>query len=98
MVLAIGPARRGQVLSSGQEAGCGSAGRRYGQDGELDLTNELWRPVFEPLKDVPEFAKLRVDAELHTLTWPNTRPSSLRRLQQLQELFDRIAGLLDDVC
>jgi hypothetical protein len=27
--------------------------------------------VFEPLKDVAEFAKLRADPELSTLVWPN---------------------------
>ena len=42
-----------------------------GLQGELDLGNELWGEVFEPLKDVAEFAKLKADPELHTLVWPN---------------------------
>jgi hypothetical protein len=42
-----------------------------GLEGVLDLEAELWGQVFEPLKDVAEFAKLRADPELHTLVWPN---------------------------
>lgn len=42
-----------------------------GLEGEIDLAAELWGEVFEPLKDVAEFAKLKADAELHTLVWPN---------------------------
>jgi len=37
----------------------------------LDLLAELWGEVFEPLKDVAEFAKLRVDDDLDTIVWPN---------------------------
>lgn len=42
-----------------------------GLSGEIDLAPELWGPVFEPLKAESEFAKLRVDAELDTVVWPN---------------------------
>jgi hypothetical protein len=42
-----------------------------GLTGEIDLEGELWGEVFEPLKDVAEFAKLRADAELDTVVWPN---------------------------
>ena len=42
-----------------------------GLSGELDLGPELWGPMFEPLKDVAEFAKLRVDDDLDTIVWPN---------------------------
>jgi len=38
-----------------------------GLSGELDLGPELWGPVFEPLKDVAEFAKLRVNDDLDTI-------------------------------
>ena len=34
-----------------------------GLAGEIDLEKELWGPVFEPLRDVAEFAKLRADPE-----------------------------------
>jgi hypothetical protein len=39
--------------------------------GEVDLKDVLWGPVFEPLKDVEEFAKLRADPEADTVVWPN---------------------------
>lgn len=39
--------------------------------GEIDLKDVLWGPVFEPLKDVAEFAKLRADPEADTVVWPN---------------------------
>lgn len=42
-----------------------------GAAGEVDLSDELWGEVFEPLRDVDEFAKLRVDDELDTIVWPN---------------------------
>ena len=42
-----------------------------GLTGEIDLESELWGEVFEPLKDVGEFAKLRADLELETIVWPN---------------------------
>ena len=37
----------------------------------VDLTPELWGPVFEPLKDPAYFALGRFDPQLHTITWPN---------------------------
>jgi hypothetical protein len=42
-----------------------------GKEGEIDLEDELWGKVFEPLKDERAFAKLMVHPELHTLVWPN---------------------------
>jgi Protein of unknown function (DUF2442) len=41
-----------------------------GTEGELDLTSELWGPVFEPLKDVSYFSQVAV-AEYGTIAWPN---------------------------
>jgi len=42
-----------------------------GLTGEIDLEDELWGPVFDPLKDVAEFGKLRADLEADTVVWPN---------------------------
>ncbi len=42
--------------------------------GEVDLASKLEGkvgPVFEPLRDPVFFAKVRVDAELGTIVWPN---------------------------
>jgi hypothetical protein len=42
-----------------------------GLSGEIDLENDLWGPLFEPLRDVSEFAKVRADPELDTIVWAN---------------------------
>ena len=43
-----------------------------GTEGEVDLQNELYGEVFEPLRDFTEFRRVRFDPELHTITWPNS--------------------------
>ena len=40
-----------------------------GRAGEIDLTDELWGEVFEPLKDPAVFKRFRVDEELNTISW-----------------------------
>lgn len=42
-----------------------------GSEGEVDLSNELDGPVFEPLKDPKVFSQFKVDPEGHTIVWPN---------------------------
>jgi hypothetical protein len=42
-----------------------------GLQGEIDLSDVLWGEVFEPLKDVSEFRKFRVDPLWKTLVWEN---------------------------
>jgi hypothetical protein len=42
-----------------------------GLSGEVDLERELWGPIFVPLKDLAEFAKVRCEPELGTIIWPN---------------------------
>jgi hypothetical protein len=44
---------------------------RDGVTGTVDLSGELWGPMFEPLKDRVLFARAAVHPELHTVTWPN---------------------------
>jgi len=44
---------------------------RDGTTGEVDLKDELWGEVFEPLNDPEYFRLLRVDPELETIVWPN---------------------------
>jgi hypothetical protein len=41
-----------------------------GSEGEIDLADELWGPVFEPLKDVNYFRTFSI-AEYGTICWPN---------------------------
>jgi hypothetical protein len=40
-----------------------------GRTGEIDLENELWGEVFEPLRDPERFKDFRVDDELQTIVW-----------------------------
>ena len=42
-----------------------------GTSGTVDLSAELWGPMFEPLKDKNLFAQATIDPELETVTWPN---------------------------
>jgi len=44
---------------------------RDGSAGEVDLSEYLVGPVFEPLRDVAYFRSFRVHPELLTLVWPN---------------------------
>ena len=42
-----------------------------GVEGEVDLKDELWGPVFAPLKNREYFRKFRIHRDFHTLTWEN---------------------------
>lgn len=42
-----------------------------GKAGVVDLREELWGPMFEPLKELIAFQQLQVHPELETLCWPN---------------------------
>ena len=37
----------------------------------INLRRELYGPVFEPLRDQAYFARVAVDPNLGTVTWPN---------------------------
>jgi hypothetical protein len=37
----------------------------------VDLADELWGPMGEPLRDPAFFRQVRVDPELRTVVWPN---------------------------
>jgi len=39
--------------------------------GEVDLSAELYGPVFEPLRDVEVFKQFSIHPEFHTLVWPS---------------------------
>jgi hypothetical protein len=59
-----------------------------GLEGEVDLSDVLWGPVFEPLKSVDEFAKVYVEPEWHTLAWPNGADLAP------ESLYDRLKSAL----
>jgi hypothetical protein len=42
-----------------------------GTVGDVDLSEREWRGVFEPLREPAYFARVSVDPEAGTITWPN---------------------------
>jgi len=42
-----------------------------GLAGTVDLENELWGEVFEPLKELAEFRRFFIDPDFRTVCWPN---------------------------
>ena len=42
-----------------------------GRSGVVDLSELLWGPMFEPLKDIERFKQFSVSDVLHTLVWEN---------------------------
>ena len=42
-----------------------------GTEGDVDLSQELYGEMFEPLKNPETFAKVTVHPEFRTLCWPN---------------------------
>ena len=66
-----------------------------GTTGTIDITAELWGPMFEPLKDRDLFARASVDPELETVTWPNgadLAPEFLYQAAQAAAPEGRYAG------
>lgn len=41
-----------------------------GTEADVDLKDELWGEVFEPLKGIDVFRSFELNAELNTITWP----------------------------
>lgn len=42
-----------------------------GTEGEVNLRDELYGEIFEPLKDLQVFRQVAVHPDFHTLCWPN---------------------------
>lgn len=42
-----------------------------GAEGLVDLSNELYGEMFEPLKDKEKFKTFKIDPELDTIVWEN---------------------------
>ena len=42
-----------------------------GAEGTVDLADELYGEMFEPLRDPEKFRAFRVDHELNTIVWSN---------------------------
>ena len=52
-----------------------------GESGIVDLSDALWGPMFEPLRDIERFKRLFVSDILHTLAWDNDADLSPEFLQ-----------------
>ena len=61
-----------------------------GVSGTVDLSAELWGPMFEPLRDVTIFAQVAIHPELETVTWPNGADLAPEFLYQAAR--QRVAG------
>ena len=61
-----------------------------GLSGTVDLSTQLWGPMFEPLKDVAFFAQAAIHPELETVTWPNGADLAPEFLYQAAQ--QRVAG------
>ncbi len=42
-----------------------------GQSGIVDLKDDLWGPVFEPVRDPSVFKRFKVSETFHTICWEN---------------------------
>ena len=57
-----------------------------GVEGEVDLSQELDGEMFEPLRDRQLFKQSKLDADTHTIVWPNgadLAPEFVRSLVRL---------------
>jgi hypothetical protein len=64
-----------------------------GTSGTVDLSQELWGPMFEPLANPEVFDQARVDPELETVVWPNGADLAPEYLyQRAQQAPSTLAG------
>ena len=42
-----------------------------GTEGDVDLIQDIYGEIFEPLKDLAAFKRFTIHREFHTLCWPN---------------------------
>lgn len=54
-----------------------------GTQGEVDLEQELWGEVFEPLRNLAYFRTVQLDKELNTIRWANGADFAPEFLYQL---------------
>lgn len=58
----------------------------------VDMEQDLWGRMFEPLKDKNMFKQFRVDKDIHTIVWPNGADFSPDSLYEIGKPIPKRAG------
>jgi hypothetical protein len=58
---------------------------------EVDLTDELYGEVFEPLKDLEFFRRVAVNPDTNTIQWPNGADFAPEFLHEIGEEVRKVA-------
>jgi hypothetical protein len=64
-----------------------------GREGDVDLSEVLWGPVFEPLRDPAMFQRFQVSDVLHTIQWENGADLAPEYLLATMAETDHATGL-----
>lgn len=58
---------------------------------DIDLSTEIYGEIFEPLKDIEYFQKVRLNPETKTIEWPNGADFAPEFLYQLGQAIPQTA-------
>ena len=63
-----------------------------GESGVVDLADDLWGPVFEPLRDVEQFKRFSVSKIFHTIVWANGADMAPEHLRDMLHDDSNVSG------
>jgi hypothetical protein len=63
----------------------------------VNLRNELYGPIFEPLRDPKYFAQVKLDPDSRTVTWPNGADFAPDYLYELKSESDFTSYKQDEI-
>ena len=63
-----------------------------GESGVVDLADDLWGPVFEPLRDVEQFKRFSVSKTFHTIVWENGADMAPEHLRDMLRGDPTVSG------